>query len=71
DVADTISPCGICRQVLREFCSLEMPVYLVAAGYDPPKAPEGGEELDSSKVLETTLGALLPHSFGPEHLPRA
>ncbi|KAG8756530.1 hypothetical protein FRC14_002970 [Serendipita sp. 396] len=74
DVASTISPCGICRQVLREFCALEMPVYLVAAGYDPSKPSEEGEgeeESDGKMVLETTLGALLPHSFGPEDLPRA
>lgn len=67
DVPSTISPCGICRQVLREFCPLKMPVFLVAAGYNP----EGATEKESKEqVMETTLEALLPHSFGPEHLPR-
>ena len=48
------SPCGACRQVLREFAALEAPVYLGAA---------------DGQVHDTTLGALLPRSFGPEHLP--
>jgi cytidine deaminase len=47
------SPCGPCRQVMREFAGDEMPVYIVdAQGHSRVK----------------TLGALLPDSFGPEHL---
>ena len=46
-------PCGVCRQVLREFCPPEMPVLLA-----------GGD----GAYRETTLGALLPESFGPDHL---
>ena len=47
-------PCGICRQVLREFaCSLDMPVIV---------GPAGGE------FAVKTLGELLPESFGPEYL---
>ena len=47
-------PCGICRQVLREFaCSLDMPVIV---------GPAGGE------FSVKTLGELLPESFGPEYL---
>ena len=47
-------PCGICRQVLREFaCSLDMPVIV---------GPAGGE------FTVKTLGELLPESFGPEYL---
>lgn len=47
-------PCGICRQVLREFaCDLDMPVITGAAGGD---------------VTVRTLGELLPESFGPEDL---
>ena len=47
--------CGGCRQRLREFASVEIPVH--AAG------PEG--------IRQTfTLGELLPESFGPGHLDR-
>lgn len=47
-------PCGICRQVLREFaCDLDMPVIIGKAG---------------SEYTVKTLGELLPESFGPEDL---
>ncbi|HYT26452.1 MAG TPA: cytidine deaminase [Actinomycetota bacterium] len=50
-----VTPCGACRQVLREFpAALDLEV--VCAG-------ESGDQL-----LVTTLGALLPESFGPEQL---
>lgn len=55
-VSSPISPCGICRQVLREFCSADMPIILVAGNSDP------------SGVRETTLGQLLPDSFGLDQL---
>jgi cytidine deaminase len=45
--------CGGCRQKLREFAALEVPVF--ACGPDGIRAT-------------FTLGDLLPHSFGPEHL---
>lgn len=45
--------CGGCRQKLREFAALDTPIY--ASG------PEGVRATFS-------LGELLPHSFGPEHL---
>lgn len=64
DVAAPISPCGICRQLIREFCSNEMPILLVPVDYyDPEK--EGTEKVP---VQETNLGELLPYSFGPEDL---
>ena len=52
---DPVTPCGACRQVLREF----------------PAGPDlevlcAGESGD--RLLATTLGALLPDSFGPEDL---
>ena len=51
------TPCGACRQVLREFPrALELRV--LCAG-------ESGDE-----VAVTTLGELLPASFGPERLAR-
>jgi len=50
------SPCGACRQVMREFASLNMPVILTS--------------LDGSVEEEFTLGDLLPRSFGPDDLDR-
>jgi len=48
-----VTPCGGCRQKLREFAAPDTPV-LVA---------------DTAVVqLRLTLEQLLPHSFGPEHL---
>ena len=66
----SVSPCGICRQFLREFAALDTPIYMVADGYPrEEKVPdvldgEGSEGL--IKVM--TLGELLPMSFGPEHI---
>ncbi len=49
------TPCGACRQVIREFATPEAPIYLC----DPK----------TQKVVETTnLKILLPKSFGPEFL---
>lgn len=47
------APCGVCRQVMNEFCAPEMPVLLVK---------------NEAEYLETTLGALLPMGFGPADL---
>ena len=47
------APCGVCRQVLREFCKDDMPVVFAD---------------NKRNYIESTLGALLPHSFGPEDL---
>ena len=63
DVPSSISPCGICRQVLREFCPLQMPIFLVPAGHSLEH--KAGEE---TSILETNLETLLPYSFGPEQL---
>ncbi|KAG6907499.1 hypothetical protein DXG01_008695 [Tephrocybe rancida] len=56
--------------VLREFCTLNMPILLVPSDY--PQPLKEGEELKSGfsegGVRDTTLGELLPDSFGPEHL---
>lgn len=48
-------PCGVCRQVLSEFCGPEMPVLCANAHRE--------------SVLRT-LGELLPHSFGREDLEK-
>ncbi|MBT9491167.1 MAG: cytidine deaminase [Paucibacter sp.] len=50
---DVITPCGGCRQKLREFAGQDL---LIIAG-DP-----------SGIKQQWTLGELLPYSFGPEHL---
>jgi cytidine deaminase len=52
---DPVTPCGACRQVLREFPK-GVDLEVVCAG-------EAGDGL-----LTTTLGSLLPESFGPESL---
>ena len=50
------TPCGGCRQRLREFAADDAPIHLV----------------DFARVRRTTsLGELLPLSFGPEHLAAA
>lgn len=48
------TPCGGCRQRIREFASPEIPILVCG--------PDGLE-------AEFMLGELLPHSFGPENLP--
>ncbi|MCY7315020.1 MAG: cytidine deaminase [Rubrivivax sp.] len=54
-VADQpVTPCGGCRQKLREFAADDCPVVLADM---------------TGHRASFTLGALLPHSFGPEHLP--
>ena len=72
DVKSPVSPCGMCRQVIREFCKPDMPILLVPADY--PQPPKEGEADDGSGgVIDTSIGELLPRSFGPEdlELPRA
>jgi len=49
------SPCGACRQVMREFAESDLPVLIV---------DEQGE------TRETTLGHLLPESFSKDDLTR-
>lgn len=53
-VADSpVTPCGGCRQKLREFAAPEVPILIAN--------PQG-------VLLSMTLDQLLPHSFGPDHL---
>jgi cytidine deaminase len=50
---ELITPCGGCRQKLREFATDDLPVHLCG--------PDGLHRT-------VTLGQLLPMSFGPHHL---
>ena len=50
---EIITPCGGCRQKLREFATDEMKIHLCG--------PEGLQRT-------VTLGELLPLSFGPKHM---
>lgn len=46
------TPCGVCRQVLSEFCKPDMKVIISSA----------------NDMLTTTLGELMPHGFGKESM---
>ena len=50
----TAFPCGVCRQVLAEFCTMDLPVIVARST----------EDYDVY-----TLGDLLPHAFTPLSLP--
>lgn len=50
-----VTPCGGCRQRIREFADLDVTV--ISHGVD-------------GQPLVMTLDQLLPHSFGPEYLPK-
>ncbi len=51
-----VTPCGGCRQRLREFADETLTVHLC--------------DVDG-RHRTTTLGALLPEAFGPRHIPLA
>ena len=55
-VRDGVTPCGMCRQTLAEFCDDDLRVL----------CDEGGES-----TTEYTLGELLPETIGPETLESA
>ena len=49
-ITGAFPPCGVCRQVMREFCGMDFEVYIVnESGYET-----------------VTLAELLPHSFSLE-----
>lgn len=45
---EAVSPCGVCRQVMREFCNSEFEIISVE---------------NNGEYSKHTLGELLPHSF--------
>ena len=47
-------PCGVCRQVMREFCNPDSFCIILAKS--------------AEEYREYTLAQLLPESFGPDHL---
>ena len=51
---DTCAPCGVCRQVMMEFCNPKSFKIVLANGKD--------------KEMELTLEELFPYGFGPENL---
>ena len=51
-VTQGFPPCGVCRQVMREFCADDFLVYVVS----------------QNKIVSHTLKELLPHSFGPSQI---
>ena len=50
-----VTPCGGCRQRIRDFADLD--VQVISHGVE-------------GEPLVMTLDQLLPHSFGPEYLPK-
>lgn len=53
EFSDYAYPCGVCRQVMREFCAPDFEIIV-------------GKSVEEYKVF--TLSELLPQGFGPENL---
>lgn len=53
-LSDVCAPCGVCRQVLAEFCASDMHIVM--------GTPD--------KIVTSTLGELLPLSFGKSDLSK-
>ncbi|WVR05843.1 cytidine deaminase [Kwoniella sp. DSM 27419] len=68
----TTSPCGICRQFLREFLQPHVPIYFVASTYPASGVPSFLGQLESAEaskfVRKMTMEEILPSSFGPDNL---
>ena len=53
-ISKLCAPCGVCRQVMREFC--DPATFRILMG------------TSDTEFIESTLEELLPYSFGPENL---
>ncbi|OAA50105.1 Cytidine deaminase, homotetrameric [Beauveria brongniartii RCEF 3172] len=56
DISPPASPCGMCRQAIREFCMSDMPIIMFDKNED---------------YVVLTVEEILPMSFGPDQLPPA
>ena len=54
-ITGAFPPCGVCRQVMREFCGADFMVYMIEA---------------DSQYKAATLGEILPYSFSPADLEK-
>lgn len=54
DADELCAPCGVCRQVMMEFCNPQKFQIILANGKDKP--------------LQLTLKDLFPYGFGPDNL---
>ena len=54
DQIDYAYPCGVCRQVMMEFCNPEKFRVITA--------------ISEEQYLQQTLAEMLPHGFGPQNL---
>ncbi|OAA67550.1 Cytidine deaminase, homotetrameric [Cordyceps fumosorosea ARSEF 2679] len=54
DISPPASPCGMCRQAIREFCLGDMPIIMFDKNED---------------FVVMTVEEILPMSFGPDQLP--
>ncbi len=52
-ITETAPPCGVCRQVMAEFCPPDFPIHM--------GGPDG-------RIETVRLGALLPYSFSPDYV---
>ena len=62
--ASAAFPCGVCRQVMREFCDPKSFKILVLKG----NTGEYTEHTEYTEYTEHTLEELLPYGFGPSDL---
>ncbi|ORY28968.1 cytidine deaminase-like protein [Naematelia encephala] len=70
------TPCGVCRQVLREFLPPHIPIYMLSSTYPsssemPPDwlVRQDWKSEEATKVVDVeSMESLLPKAFGPSHL---